>query len=51
MDFIKPEPDPDEETFVTASHVIYIKQDESSVLPTSTVMEMENEVSRMSVHC
>jgi hypothetical protein len=49
MDFIKPEPDPDEETFVTSSHVIDIKQDEASVLPASP--GMENEVSCMSAHC
>jgi hypothetical protein len=49
MDFIKSEPDPDEETFITSSHVIKVKQDEASVLPTSP--EMENEVSHLSAHC
>jgi hypothetical protein len=49
MDFIKPEPDPDEETFITSSHVIDIKQDEASELPTSP--QMENEVSHVSAHC
>jgi hypothetical protein len=51
MDFIKPKPDPDEETFVTSSHVIVMKGDEGSVLPTSAVMELENEVSCWSVSC
>lgn len=49
MDFIKPEPDPVEETFITSSHVTDMKQDEAPVLPSSP--EMENEVSYMSAHC
>jgi hypothetical protein len=51
MDFIEPKPDPDEDTFVTSSHVTDVNGDEGSVLPTSAVMEMENEVSGWSVSC